>query len=67
VTSGVYQIPSFTVVDLYAAWQVTNQLGVQLNAYNVTDEDYVGMVNNSGQRYTAGVPLSYLATVNFKF
>jgi catecholate siderophore receptor len=67
VTSGVNQVPSFTLVDLYAAWQVTNQLGVQLNAYNVTDKDYIGMVNNSGQRYTAGVPLSYLATVNFKF
>jgi catecholate siderophore receptor len=67
VTAGIYQVPSFTVVDLYAAWQVTNQLGVQLNAYNVTDEDYIASINNSGQRYNAGVPLSYLATVNFKF
>jgi catecholate siderophore receptor len=67
VTAGVYQVPSFTVVDLYAAWQVTSQLGIQLNAYNVTDEDYIAMINNSGQRYNAGVPLSYLATVNFRF
>ena len=67
VTAGIYQVPSFTVVDLYAAWQVTNQLGIQLNAYNVTDEDYIGSINNSGQRYTAGTPLSYLATVNFRF
>jgi hypothetical protein len=25
------------------------------------------LINNSGQRYNAGIPLSYLATVNFKF
>ena len=67
VTAGVYQLPSFTVLDLYGAYQFNDHLGVQLNAYNVTDEDYIGLVNNSGQRYNAGIPLSYLATVNFKF
>jgi catecholate siderophore receptor len=67
VTSGVFKVPSFTVVDLYAAYQFTDKIGVQLNAYNVFDEDYIAMINNSGQRYNAGIPLSYLATVNFKF
>jgi len=67
VTAGIYQLPSFTVVDLYAAWQVTHQIGIQLNAYNITDEDYISSINNSGQRYNAGTPLSYLATVNFRF
>jgi catecholate siderophore receptor len=67
VTAGVYQVPSFTVVDLYAAYQFSDKIGLQLNAYNVFDEDYIAMINNSGQRYNAGIPLSYLATVNFKF
>ncbi len=67
VTAGVYQVPSFTVVDLYASYQFSDKIGVQLNAYNVFDEDYIAMINNSGQRYNAGIPLSYLATVNFKF
>ena len=67
VTAGVFQVPSFTVLDLYGSWEATKNLALQLNVYNVTDEDYVGMINNSGQRYNAGVPLSYLATVNFKF
>ncbi len=55
------------MVDLYASYQFTDNIGLQLNAYNVFDEEYIAMVNNSGQRYNAGIPLSYLATVNFKF
>jgi catecholate siderophore receptor len=67
VTAGVFQVPSYTVVDLYAAYQFTDKIGLQVNAYNIADEDYVATINNSGQRYSAGTPLSYLATVNFKF
>lgn len=66
-TSGVFEVPSFTVVDLYAAYTVNNHIDLQLNAYNITDEEYVASINNSGERYTAGIPLSYLATVNFRF
>jgi len=67
VTAGVFQVPKFTVVDLYAAYDVTQNIAVQLNAYNVGDEDYVSSINNAGQRYITGIPRSYLATVNFKF
>jgi catecholate siderophore receptor len=67
VTAGVFQVPKYTVVDLYAAYDVTQNIAVQLNAYNIGDEDYVSSINNSGQRYIAGIPRSYLATVNFKF
>jgi catecholate siderophore receptor len=64
---GVFEIPSYTVVDLFAAYDVNENIGVQLNGYNITDEDYLGSVNNSGQRYIAGIPRSYLLTVNLKF
>jgi catecholate siderophore receptor len=67
IVDGVFKLPSFTVVDLYGSYQATDRIGIQLNVYNLFDEEYVGMVNNSGQRYTAGIPLSYLATVNFTF
>lgn len=67
VTNGVFKLPSYTVLDLYASWQATEHIGVQLNVYNVTDEEYIGTINNSGQRYIQGIPLSYLATVNFRF
>jgi catecholate siderophore receptor len=67
VTMGVFEVPSFTVVDLFAAYDVNENVGVQLNSYNITDEDYVSAINNSGQRYIAGIPRSYLLTVNFRF
>jgi catecholate siderophore receptor len=66
-TSGVFQVPGYTVVDLYAAYEVNEHVGIQLNGYNITDEDYIASINNSGQRYFAGPPRSYLATVNLKF
>jgi catecholate siderophore receptor len=64
---GVFEIPSYTVLDLFAAYDVNENIGVQLNGYNITDEDYLSSVNNSGQRYIAGIPRSYLLTLNFKF
>jgi catecholate siderophore receptor len=67
VTSGVFEIPSYTVVDLFASYDVNDHFSIQVNGYNVTDEDYIGKINNNGQRYIAGTPPSYLATVNFKF
>jgi catecholate siderophore receptor len=67
VTQGVFEIPSYTVVDLFASYDVNDHFSIQVNGYNVTDEDYIGKINNSGQRYIAGTPPSYLATVNFRF
>jgi catecholate siderophore receptor len=66
-TAGVFQVPSYTVVDLYAAYDVNDHVAIQLNGYNITDENYIASINNSGQRYFAGPPRSYLATVNLKF
>ena len=66
-TAGVFEVPSYTVVDLFAAYDVNENIALQLNGYNLTDEDYISSINNSGFRYLAGTPRSYLATVNFKF
>jgi catecholate siderophore receptor len=65
--TGIFEVPSYTVVDLYAAYDFSENIGVQLNGYNITDEDYIAAINNSGQRYITGIPRSYLATVNFRF
>jgi len=64
---GINDVPSYTVVDLFARYDVTEKINLQLNAYNVGDKEYVSMINNSGQRYGVGTPVSYLASVNFKF
>ncbi len=34
-----------------AAYNFTDKIGLQVNAYNVFDEDYIASINNSGQRY----------------
>ncbi|WP_341676908.1 catecholate siderophore receptor Fiu [Niveibacterium sp. SC-1] len=58
---------SYWVVDAMAAYPVTKNFTLQLNVYNLFDEDYVAAINKSGYRYTPGAPLSAMLTgiVNF--
>lgn len=55
------------VVDAIVSYDVTPNLGIQANIYNILDERYVGSVNNSGQRYQPGTPRSFLLSMNFKY
>ncbi len=57
----------YWVVDAMASYPVTKQLSVQLNVYNVTDEEYVAAINKSGYRYTPGEPRSAILSVNYSF
>jgi catecholate siderophore receptor len=59
--------PDYWVVDLMASYSLTDNVTVQLNGYNLTDELYVAALNNSGARYSPGPPRSALLTVNFAF
>jgi catecholate siderophore receptor len=59
--------PDYWVVDLMASYAINDNLSVQLNCYNLTDELYVATLNNSGTRYMPGSPRSALLTVNFSF
>ncbi len=67
VTSGIVEVKSYTVFDAMASYEVTQNLGVQFNVYNLADEDYVASVNNSGARYFPDIPRSFLVTLNAKF
>lgn len=67
VSSGILQVEDYTVIDLMANYDLTPKIALQLNAYNVADEDYVASVNNSGQRYFPGIPASYLISLNVDF
>ncbi len=67
VTTGILQVKDYTVFDAVATYDITPNLGAQLNVYNIADKDYVASVNNSGQRYFPGTPRSYLVTVNLRF
>jgi catecholate siderophore receptor len=59
--------PDYWVVDLMASYAINDNLSVQLNGYNLTDELYVATLNNSGARYMPGSPRSALLTVSFTF
>ena len=59
--------PDYWVVDAMLGYEVTEKIQLQLNAYNLTGEEYVASLNNSGTRYSPGTPRSALLTVNFTF
>ena len=59
--------PDYWVVDAMLSYAINDNLNVQLNGYNLTDELYVAALNNSGARYAPGTPRSALLTVNFTF
>ncbi|MBA4285862.1 MAG: TonB-dependent siderophore receptor [Xanthomonadaceae bacterium] len=67
VTTGIVKVEDYVVVDAIASYDVTPNLGLQANVYNVLDERYVAAVNNSGQRYRPGTPRSFLLSLNFKY
>lgn len=65
--AGILFVEDYIVFDLMANYDFTQDIGLQFNAYNVFDEEYVASVNNSGQRYYPAVPSSYLLSLNLRF
>jgi catecholate siderophore receptor len=59
--------PEYWVIDAMLAYEVNDKVTLQLNGYNLADEDYVAQLNNGGSRYIPGAPRSALLTVNFAF
>ena len=59
--------PDYWVVDAMVSYAINDNHNVQLNGYNLADEEYVAALNNSGARYSPGTPRSALLTVNFTF
>jgi len=70
-TDGAIGTPAFTksyaVWDAVATYPVTSNFTMRLNAYNVTDKDYVAAINKSGYRYNPGLPRTYLLSADIKF
>jgi catecholate siderophore receptor len=67
LVTNVPTAPEYWVIDAMLAYEVNDQVTLQLNAYNLADEEYVATLNNGGSRYIPGAPLSALFTVNFSF
>jgi catecholate siderophore receptor len=70
-TDGAIGTPAYTesywVFDAMASYPVTKNVTVQLNVYNLFDEDYVAAINKSGYRYTPGAPLSGMLSAIVSF
>ncbi|OGA82457.1 MAG: TonB-dependent receptor [Burkholderiales bacterium RIFCSPHIGHO2_01_FULL_63_240] len=66
-TQNVPKIPSYTLVDLMAAYKVSKNLNLQLNVYNLFDKDHIEKLNNNGGRYTPGAPRTVSLTASVKF
>lgn len=66
-TQNMPKIPSYTLVDLMAAYKVSKNLNLQLNVYNLFDKDHIEKLNNNGGRYTPGAPRTVSLTASVKF
>ena len=60
-------MPSYTVVDAMAAYQLSKNVSLQLNVYNVFDKFYLSSLNNGGSRFVIGAPRIAKATASFQF
>ena len=58
---------SYWVFDAMASYQVSRNLDIRLNVYNLGDERYVAAINKSGYRYTPGTPRAASLTANLRF
>ena len=49
------------------AYDISKNVNLQLNIYNLFDKEYVASVNNGGSRYIPGQPRNALLTANLTF
>jgi len=66
-TTYLLDAPSYWVADAMAAYDVTRNVSLQLNVYNLFDKFYMQSLNNGGSRYTPGAARNGLVAANFKF
>jgi catecholate siderophore receptor len=59
--------PEYWVIDAMLGYQINDKIALQLNGYNLADEDYIATLNNGGSRYVPGTKRSALLSVNFQF
>lgn len=60
-------IADYWVFDAMASYPLTKSVTLQLNVFNLADEEYVATLNNAGSRYLPGVERSARLGVNFAF
>ena len=59
--------PSYTVFDIFASYQATEQLGVRANIQNLTDKDYYTAIYRGGDIIYIGDGRAANVTMTYKF
>jgi catecholate siderophore receptor len=59
------EAPDYFLFDATLAYQVSKNLGLRLNVYNLADETYIDRVG--GGHFVPGAGRSAILTANFKF
>lgn len=62
-----YEVPSYTVFDMFASWDVNKQTNLRLNVGNVTNEDYYLAAYRSGAFTYIGDRRSAKLTLGYSF
>ncbi len=65
--NGLPQIPANTVFNGMASYDINPRLALQLNVYNLTNEDYISSLNNGGSRVVLGKPQSATLSLRVRF
>ena len=65
--TNMVNIPSYSVFDAMATYQINPKVSLRLNVYNLFDKEYITSLNNAGSRMFLGAPRSATVTANFKF
>jgi len=66
-TQNVEEIPSYAVADAMVSYQVSKNVNLQLNVYNLFDKFYINALNNGGARFALGLERSAQLTANIAF
>lgn len=66
-TANLVGAPDYWVIDAMVGYAINDHLSLQLNGYNLADEDYIASLNNSGARYSPGAPRSALLSFSVDF
>lgn len=66
-TSNMPSIPAYWVADAMASYAVHKNVTLQLNVRNLFDKEYIGTLNNNGNRYQPGAPRTFTLAANLLF
>lgn len=66
-TRSMVEVPDYWVVDAMASYPVSKNINIQLNVFNLLDEEYISALNSGVSRYYPGVERSARLGVNFSF